>query len=79
MRLDRTMDMTLDGARKMARAALQSVDALNQAVYEAKQTEPEPVFLAYRDAASRAIMVLLEDVLNPVFAKYPELKPDGFR
>lgn len=79
MALDASMDMTLDGARQMAKAALQSLDALNRAVYEAKGTEPEPVFLAYREAVSKAIMVLLEDVLNPVFARYPELKPDGFK
>ena len=79
MTLESRMNITLDGAKKMTEAALISLDALNKGVFEAKQTEPEPVFLAYRDAVSKALMVLLEDVLNPVFAKYPELKPPGFR
>ncbi len=79
MALDHQMDISLSAARKMADAALAASDALNKALLEVKQTESEAVFIAYREAVSEALMVLLTDVLNPVFAKYPELKPGGFQ
>ena len=39
---------------------------------------PEAEFNAYRTAIGRVMGVLVLDVLNPLYARNPEAKPDGY-
>ncbi len=78
MGLKRDMDMSLDAAKKMTSAAMADSRALNEALFDVKQTQSEAVFIGYREAVSEAMMILLTEILNPAFAKYPSLKPEGF-
>jgi hypothetical protein len=39
---------------------------------------PEAEFIAYRTAIGRVMGVLVLDVLNPLYARNPEAKPDGY-
>lgn len=40
-----------------------------------KSTESQEVSTAYRDLVSRLMMTMLIEAMNPIYAKYPELKP----
>jgi hypothetical protein len=47
-------------------------------VYDIRHSESDAVFVAYRAAVADALMVMLTDILNPIYAKYPDLKPPGW-
>lgn len=46
------------------------------AVLRGRTTDAE--YVAYRSAVARLLGGVLDDVMNPIYARYPELKPPGF-
>lgn len=79
MALAHNTEISLDGARNVAAVALDVSKALEASLIQVRKTETNEVFVAYRDAVANALMVLLLDIQNPIYAKYPELKPPGWK
>ena len=79
MALKYRMDMSIDGAKHMSEVALNASRMLEDSLRSVRQGESEEVFLAYRSAVANTLMVLLLEIQNPIHAKYPELKPLGWK
>lgn len=54
------------------------VGRLDESVRLAMDRCPEAEFIAYRTAIGRVMGMLVLDVLNPLYARNPEAKPDDY-
>ena len=48
---------------------------LNESLRNVQAKESEADFRAYRDAVSKIMMAMLEEVMTPLYAEHPEVKP----
>ncbi len=52
---------------------------LNESIRLVKSAEDEAEFQRYRDTVSRIMTLMLLEVMNPLYAEHPELKPPELR
>lgn len=52
---------------------------LNESTRIVKEICDEEDFKIYRSAVGKIMMEILFEALNPLYAKYPSLKPPGFK
>jgi hypothetical protein len=72
------MRMETSIARQLSNELNDIVGRLDESVRLAMDRCPEPEFTAYRSAIGRVMGMLVLDVLNPLYAKNPEAKPEGY-
>jgi hypothetical protein len=71
-------NLTIESARQLVEAALAISAAVNARLVDLQVKVPADEFKWCRRALAGVLMAILTDVLNPVFLKYPSLKPEGF-
>jgi hypothetical protein len=65
-------------ARHVTSAMLDCGRLLGESVRHVEEAATPDDFLAYREIVSRLLFTMLVEVLNPMFAEHPELKPEGW-
>lgn len=70
------METTL--AKKLSGELNDIIGRLDESIRLVMDRCTEAEFTAYRTAIGRVIGVLVLDVLNPLYARNPEAKPDGY-
>ena len=53
-------------------------DKLNDSVRLVRDESDSDSFNSYRDSVGKVMGIMFFDIMNPIFEKYPELKPEGF-
>ena len=74
---DGTVIANLDTAKRVSGLMLQLTDQLNESVRLVQETCPEGEFVRYRRAVGTIKGEILE-VINPLYAMHPSLKPPDF-
>lgn len=67
--------MTRETALRVRDLVLEASKHLDQSVVAARAGQSPEEFLHYRDTVSRVLMMMLEEILNPMFVEHPDLKP----
>lgn len=62
-------------AKKVSELMLFIGAQLDQSLAEVKNTENETDFRRYRDSVSKLMTTMLLEVMNPLYAEHPDLKP----
>jgi hypothetical protein len=52
---------------------------LNDSIRLVQTTEDDAEFNRYRDSVSRIMTTMLLEIMNPLYAEHPELKPPELR
>lgn len=71
--------MTPESAAKIRDATLKCGELLTSSLKDVQDAESAKDFIEYREAVSKVMLALLDEVLNPLFSKFPDLKPPNFR
>jgi hypothetical protein len=66
-----------DIAKQITDMMLDTAHRLDKSLAEVRDKCPQEEFHDYRKAVGRVLAEMLLEVLNPLFAKHPELKPPG--
>ena len=67
----------INTARQVSELMLDVSGRLDESVATVSKNCPSEEFVAYRTAVGRILGEILLDVLNPLYAKHPVLKPRG--
>ena len=67
--------MTTEDAEKLSVALLQVVGTLNETASFARDKDSKAHWDIYRQAVGRAMAAVGLDLLEPLWSRYPELKP----
>ena len=67
--------MTKDGAKRISELMLAFGAKLDESLGRIKQEESEEEFKRYRTAVSKLMTTMLLEVMNPLYAEHPDLKP----
>lgn len=78
MRTAKTTHMETTLAKQLSGELNDILGRLDNSVRLVMDRCPEAEFNAYRTAIGRVMGVLVLDVLNPLYARNPEAKPDGY-
>lgn len=75
--LDRAV--TKQTAHDVSELMLSLGASLDRSVSKVKESESEADFRKYREAVSKLMTTMLLEIMNPLYAEHPELKPDQLR
>jgi hypothetical protein len=64
-------------AKQVSELMLDISSRLNQSVLDVRDTASAEEFAVYRRAVGRIMGEILLEVLNPLYARHPQLKPEG--
>jgi hypothetical protein len=64
-----------DLAQRISSLMLETAAKLDATIAEVQRLCPEEEFVRYRTAAGRVMGSLLLDIMNPIYAAHPDLKP----
>jgi hypothetical protein len=53
-------------------------EKLNDSVRLVRDESSSDSFNSYRDSVGKIMGIMFFDIINPVFEKYPDLKPESF-
>lgn len=70
--------METSAAKQLSDELNDIIGRLDESVRLAMDRCPEAEFTAYRSAIGRVMGMLVLDVLNPLYARNPEAKPEGY-
>jgi hypothetical protein len=62
-------------AKEIVELLLDCSDRMDESVARAKKVCPDAEFLAYREAIGKVMGATFDQLLLPIFAAHPELKP----
>lgn len=71
--------MTKDTARRVSELMIELGAKLDASVALVQQTESEEEFHQYRRTVGKLMGWMLLDVMNPIYAEYPDLTPPELR
>jgi hypothetical protein len=54
-------------------------ERLNESVRLVQATEDEAEFKRYRESVSKIMTTMLLEIMNPLYAEHPDLKPPALR
>ena len=66
-----------DLANSISNLMIETMHKFDASVAEVRSASSEAEFLAYRRIVGKVMGDILLDVMNPIYARYPELKPPG--
>jgi intergrase/recombinase len=75
----RVMTMTNTTAKVISELMVSMGARLNESVRLVQATEDDSEFKRYRDSVSKIMTIMLLEVMNPLYAEHPELKPPEIR
>ncbi|XXF79496.1 hypothetical protein P2318_07005 [Myxococcaceae bacterium GXIMD 01537] len=64
-----------DTAKMLSELMVAMGAQLNESLRLVQETESEEEFKRYREVVSRLMTIMLVDVMNPVYAEHPGLRP----
>ena len=67
--------MTKQTARDISELMLALGADLDRSVGRVKEAESEAEFRRYREAVSKIMTTMLLEIMNPLYAEHPDLKP----
>jgi hypothetical protein len=65
-------------ARELTSRLLEASTTIERTVGRARDSAPNEEFLAYREAIAKVLEEMLFELLNPMFKRHPDLKPEGW-
>ncbi|GAB3787876.1 hypothetical protein [Dyella agri] len=68
-----------DVAKAVSGLMIEYSEKLNDSIVLVMENCPEDEFKRYRLAAAKVLGEMLLEVMNPLYARHPELKPAGLR
>ncbi len=71
--------MTNTTAKAISELMVSMGERLNESVRLVQATEDDSEFKRYRDSVSKLMTVMLLEIMNPLYAEHPELKPPELR
>lgn len=71
--------MTNTTAKAISELMVSMGARLNESVRLVQATEDDSEFKRYRDSVSKLMTVMLLEIMNPLYAEHPELKPPELR
>lgn len=71
--------MTNETARTVSDLMVAIGKQLNDSLSLVRSSETEEDFDRYREAISRMLVLMLVEVMNPIYAEHPDLKPAQLR
>jgi len=71
--------MTNTTAKAISELMVSMGERLNESVRLVQATEDDCEFKRYRDSVSKLMTVMLLEIMNPLYAEHPELKPPELR
>jgi hypothetical protein len=74
----RMMHMETSVAKQLSEELNDIIGRLDESIRLVMDQAAESDFIAYRSAVGRVMGVLVLDVLNPLYASNPEVKPEGY-
>jgi hypothetical protein len=69
------MTMTQTTAKAVSELMLSIGAQLNESVRLVQTTEDDAEFKRYRDSVSKLMFTMLVEIMNPLYAEHPDLKP----
>lgn len=67
--------MTHSTAKEISALMMSMGEQLNTSVRLVQATEDDAEFRRYRDSVSRLMTTMLLEIMNPLYAEHPDLKP----
>ncbi len=71
--------MTNTTAKAISELMVSMGARLNESVRLVQATEDDSEFKRYRDSVSKLMTVMLLEIMNPLYAEHPDLKPPELR
>jgi hypothetical protein len=71
--------MNISTAKEVSDLMVSMGERLNASVRLVQATEDEAEFRRYRDAVSKIMTTMLLEIMNPLYAEHPDLKPPELR
>jgi len=68
-----------DTARQVSDLMVEFSHRLNASLVLVRDRGSRDEFHVYRDAVAKILTDMLLDVMNPLYARHPNLKPPGFK
>ena len=65
-------------ARDLTSRLLEASTTIEHTVGLARDSASNEEFLAYREAVAKVLEEMLFELLNPMFKRHPDLKPEGW-
>jgi hypothetical protein len=65
-------------ARELTSRLLEASNTIERTVGLARESAPNEEFLAYRAGIAIVLEGMLWELLNPIFKRHPDIKPEGW-
>jgi hypothetical protein len=71
--------VTRETARQISDLMVSVGASLDKSLSMVKDTESEAAFKKYRETVSKLLTTMLLEIMNPIYAEHPDLKPEQLR
>jgi hypothetical protein len=71
--------MTNTTAKAISELMLSMGAGLNESLRMVQSNEPDLEFKQYRESVSKLLTIMLMEIMNPLYAEHPDLKPQQLK